>query len=87
MWGWVGVRAEVYHNTFYIKDRVIKKEKIESSMKILMNNSRESEINKSREKDVESMFKRELEKESCSHNNLMTLLDDLKFHAFCSLEE
>ncbi|KAF3642673.1 hypothetical protein FXO38_20988 [Capsicum annuum] len=48
----VGVGAEVWHISFDVKDTIVKKEKIEANLKMLMNTSRESEEIGSRAKDV-----------------------------------
>ncbi|MCD7470807.1 hypothetical protein HAX54_010957 [Datura stramonium] len=58
----VGVGAEVWHNTFDIKGTLVKKEKIEASLKMLMSTSMESEKIRSRAKDIEAMVKRAVEK-------------------------
>lgn len=70
----------MYHNTFDITNTIIKKEKIEESVKILMNTSKESELLKSIEKDLKAMIMRE-------NNHLMKLIKDLNYHLFRTLEE
>ncbi|KAG5595717.1 hypothetical protein H5410_036949 [Solanum commersonii] len=60
---------------------------MEESVKILMNTLTESEMIKSRAKDVEAMIMREVEKERFSDNHLMTLIEDLNYHVFRTLEE
>ncbi|KAM3337953.1 nuatigenin 3-beta-glucosyltransferase-like [Capsicum galapagoense] len=83
----VGVGAEVWHISFDIKDTIVKKEKIEESLKMLMNTSRESEKIRSTAKDVEAMIKRAIEKGGSSYNHLTELIEELKCHAFGTLEE
>ncbi|KAJ8539520.1 hypothetical protein K7X08_013772 [Anisodus acutangulus] len=83
----VGVGAEVWHISFDIKDTIVKKEKIEASMKMLMNTSGESEKIRSRAKDVEAMIKRAVEKGGSSYNHLKALIEELKCHVFGTLED
>ncbi|XP_059286232.1 nuatigenin 3-beta-glucosyltransferase-like [Lycium ferocissimum] len=83
----VGVGAKVWHNSFDITDTIIKKEKIEASLNMLMNTSKESEKMRSRAKDVEAMIKRAVEKGGSSYNHLTALIEQLKRHVFGTLEE
>ncbi|KAJ8561367.1 hypothetical protein K7X08_027557 [Anisodus acutangulus] len=83
----LGIGAEVWHISFDIKDTVVKTEKLEASMKMLMNTSGESEKIKSRTKDVEAMIKRAVEKGGSSYNHLPTLIEKLKCHVFGTLED
>ncbi|CAN4095365.1 unnamed protein product [Withania somnifera] len=83
----VAVGAEVWHTSFDITDTIVKKEKIEASLKMLMNTSRESEKIRSRAKDVEAMIKRAVEKGGSSYNHLSALIEELKCHAFGILKE
>ncbi|XP_049398428.1 nuatigenin 3-beta-glucosyltransferase-like isoform X7 [Solanum stenotomum] len=82
----VRVGAEVCHSTFDITDTIVNKEKIEASVKILMNTSKESEKIRSRAKDVETMIKRAVEKGGSSYNHLTALIEELKCHVFGTLE-
>ncbi|XP_055821444.1 nuatigenin 3-beta-glucosyltransferase-like [Solanum dulcamara] len=83
----VGVGAEVWHNSFDIKDTIVNKEKIEASLKMLMNISRVSEKIRSRAIDVEAMIKRAVEKGGSSHNHLTALIQEIKCHVFGISEE
>ncbi|KAF3655572.1 putative low-temperature-induced cysteine proteinase-like [Capsicum annuum] len=83
----VGVGAEVCHSTFDITDTIVKKEKIEASVKMLMSNSMESEKIRSRAKDIEAMVKRAVETGGSSYNHLTELIQELKCHVFSTLEE
>ncbi|CAN4095369.1 unnamed protein product [Withania somnifera] len=83
----VGVGAEVCHSTFDVTDTLVKKEKIEVSVEMLMRASKESEKIRSRAKDIETMIKRAAEKGGSSYNHLTALIKDLKCHVFGSLEE
>ncbi|KAL3351615.1 hypothetical protein AABB24_019942 [Solanum stoloniferum] len=82
----VRVGAEVCHSTFDITDTIVNKEKIEASVKMLMNTSKESEKIRSRAKDVETMIKRAVEKGGSSYNHLTALIEELKCHVFGTLE-
>ncbi|PHU01218.1 hypothetical protein BC332_31005 [Capsicum chinense] len=83
----VSVGAEVWHISFDVKDTIVKKEKIEASLKILMNTSRESEEIRSRAKDVKAMIDRAVEKGGSSYNHLTALVEEPKCHVFGNLEE
>ncbi|XP_060171355.1 nuatigenin 3-beta-glucosyltransferase-like [Lycium barbarum] len=83
----IGVGAEVWHVTFDIKDTIVKKDKIEASVKMLMNSSKESEKIRSRAKDVEAMVKRAVGQGGSSYNHLIALIQELKCHAFGISEE
>ncbi|CAN4115123.1 unnamed protein product [Withania somnifera] len=84
----VGVGAEVGVPHFIdIKDTIVEKEKIEASLKMLMNTSSENEKIRSRAKDVEAIIKRAIEKEGFSHNHLTALIEELKCHVFGTLDE
>ncbi|CAN4095370.1 unnamed protein product [Withania somnifera] len=78
----VAVGAEVWHVTFDITHTIVKKEKIEASLKMLMSTSRESEKIRSRAKDIEAMVKRAVEKGGSSYNHLTALIQEIKCHAF-----
>ncbi|XP_016549859.2 nuatigenin 3-beta-glucosyltransferase [Capsicum annuum] len=78
----VAVGAEVWHSTFDITDTIVKKEKIEASVKMLMSNSMESEKIRSRAKDIEAMVKRAVETAGSSYNHLTELIQEIKCHAF-----
>ncbi|KAF3655574.1 putative soyasapogenol B glucuronide galactosyltransferase-like isoform 3 [Capsicum annuum] len=79
--------AEVWHISFDVKDTIVKKEKIEASLKMLMNTSTESEEIRSRAKDVKAMIDRAVEKGGSSYNHLTALVEELKCHVFGNLEE
>ncbi|CAN4115125.1 unnamed protein product [Withania somnifera] len=81
----VGIEAEVWHISFDITDTIVKKEKIETSLKMLMNTSSESEKIRSRAKNVEAIIKRAVEKGGSSHNHLTALIEELKCHVFGTL--
>ncbi|WMV57059.1 hypothetical protein MTR67_050444 [Solanum verrucosum] len=83
----VRVGAEVQHSTFDIKDTIVNKEKIEASLKTLMNTSGESEMIISRAKDVEAMINRAVEKGGSSYNHLKALIEELKYHVFGTSKE
>nr|UHH90518.1 UDP-glycosyltransferase [Nicotiana benthamiana] len=81
----IRVGAEVWHISFGIKDTIVKKEKIEESMKMLMSTSIESEKIRSRAKDIEAMVKRAVEEGGSSYNHLTAVIQELKCHAFGTL--
>ncbi|XP_006342640.1 UDP-glucose flavonoid 3-O-glucosyltransferase 7-like [Solanum tuberosum] len=83
----VRIGAEVWHSTFDIKDTIVNKEKIEVSLKTLMNTSGESEMIKSRAKDVEAMINRAVEKGGSSYNHLTALIEELRCHVFGTSKE
>ncbi|CAN4115124.1 unnamed protein product [Withania somnifera] len=67
----VAVGAEVWH-----------KEKTETSVKMLMNASRDGEKIRSRAKDIKAMVKRAVEKGGSSYNHLIALIQEIKCHAW-----
>lgn len=83
----VSVGAEVWHISFDITDTIVKKEKIEASVKMLMNASMESENIRNRAKDVEAIINRAVEEGGSSYNHLTALIQEMKFHAFGISEE